>query len=168
MGGLGRSPEWVLSFDRGLSRPCQGPTIDAFSVFTSHYRRCNSERGVTESCVGNCPWPSVVGENCWSAVLVCAAETLLSFVDDILSGARSPCVMLGDVPSLLSSSISMIVRCLEPDTTYMWVTLSFITQTLNSRCHQIFYISSPYSYLDALASSMCFGEFSHCYNVKFP
>uniref|UniRef100_A0A674NJL6 Astrotactin 1 n=1 Tax=Takifugu rubripes TaxID=31033 RepID=A0A674NJL6_TAKRU len=47
-------------------------------------------------------------------------ETLLSFVDDILSGARSPCVMLGDVPSLLSSSISMIVRCLEPDTTYMF------------------------------------------------
>lgn len=50
---------------------------------------------------------------------LCASETLLSFVDDILSGARSPCVMLGDVPSLLSSSISMIVRCLEPDTTYM-------------------------------------------------
>ncbi|XP_072220370.1 astrotactin-1 isoform X2 [Leuresthes tenuis] len=47
-------------------------------------------------------------------------ETLLSFVDDILSGARSPCVMLGDIPNLLSSSISMIIRCLEPDTTYMF------------------------------------------------
>ncbi|KAG7227435.1 hypothetical protein INR49_000441, partial [Caranx melampygus] len=46
-------------------------------------------------------------------------ETLLSFVDDILSGARSPCVMLGDIPNLLSSSVSMIIRCLEPDTTYM-------------------------------------------------
>uniref|UniRef100_A0A8C5I0L7 Astrotactin 1 n=1 Tax=Gouania willdenowi TaxID=441366 RepID=A0A8C5I0L7_GOUWI len=47
-------------------------------------------------------------------------ETLLSFVDDVLSGARSPCVMLGDIPDLLSSSISMIIRCLEPDTTYMF------------------------------------------------
>uniref|UniRef100_A0AAQ6ISN4 Astrotactin 1 n=1 Tax=Anabas testudineus TaxID=64144 RepID=A0AAQ6ISN4_ANATE len=47
-------------------------------------------------------------------------QTLLSFVDDILSGARSPCVMLGDIPNLLSSSISMIIRCLEPDTTYMF------------------------------------------------
>uniref|UniRef100_A0A8D3BWM8 Astrotactin 1 n=1 Tax=Scophthalmus maximus TaxID=52904 RepID=A0A8D3BWM8_SCOMX len=47
-------------------------------------------------------------------------ETLLSFVDDILSGARSPCVMLGDIPNLLSTSVSMIIRCLEPDTTYMF------------------------------------------------
>ncbi|XP_051943672.1 astrotactin-1 isoform X5 [Hippocampus zosterae] len=47
-------------------------------------------------------------------------EMLLSFVDDVLSGARSPCVMLGDIPNLLSSSVSMIVRCLEPDTTYMF------------------------------------------------
>uniref|UniRef100_A0A667XH56 Astrotactin 1 n=1 Tax=Myripristis murdjan TaxID=586833 RepID=A0A667XH56_9TELE len=47
-------------------------------------------------------------------------ETLLSFVDDILSGAKSPCVMLGDIPDLLTSSISMIVRCLEPDTPYMF------------------------------------------------
>ncbi|XP_014844046.1 PREDICTED: astrotactin-1 isoform X4 [Poecilia mexicana] len=47
-------------------------------------------------------------------------ETLLSFVDDILSGARSPCVMLGDIPNLLSSSISLIIRCLEPDATYMF------------------------------------------------
>ncbi|KAJ8274350.1 hypothetical protein COCON_G00089750 [Conger conger] len=47
-------------------------------------------------------------------------ETLLSFVDDILSGAKSPCVMLGDIPGLLTSSISMIIRCLEPDTTYMF------------------------------------------------
>lgn len=52
-------------------------------------------------------------------VFLFVAETLLSFVDDILSGARSPCVMLGDIPNLLSSSISMIIRCLEPDTTYM-------------------------------------------------
>ncbi|XP_041697971.1 astrotactin-1 isoform X4 [Coregonus clupeaformis] len=47
-------------------------------------------------------------------------ETMLSFVDDILSGAKSPCVMLGDIPDLLTSSISMIIRCLEPDTTYMF------------------------------------------------
>ncbi|XP_035278424.1 astrotactin-1 isoform X3 [Anguilla anguilla] len=47
-------------------------------------------------------------------------ESLLSFVDDILSGAKSPCVMLGDIPGLLASSISMIIRCLEPDTTYMF------------------------------------------------
>ncbi|KAM6948581.1 astrotactin-1 isoform 3-T3 [Aplochiton taeniatus] len=47
-------------------------------------------------------------------------ETVLSFVDDILSGSKSPCVMLGDIPDLLTSSISMIVRCLEPDTTYMF------------------------------------------------
>ncbi|KAG5847694.1 hypothetical protein ANANG_G00128910 [Anguilla anguilla] len=47
-------------------------------------------------------------------------ESLLSFVDDILSGAKSPCVMLGDIPGLLTSSISMIIRCLEPDTTYMF------------------------------------------------
>lgn len=53
--------------------------------------------------------------------ILCSTETLLSFVDDILSGARSPCVMLGDIPNLLSSSISLIIRCLEPDATYMWV-----------------------------------------------
>ncbi|XP_062336863.1 astrotactin-1 isoform X6 [Osmerus eperlanus] len=47
-------------------------------------------------------------------------ETVFSFVDDILSGAKSPCVMLGDVPDLLTSSISMIIRCLEADTTYMF------------------------------------------------
>ncbi|XP_029106294.1 astrotactin-1 isoform X3 [Scleropages formosus] len=47
-------------------------------------------------------------------------ETMLSFVDDILSGAKSPCVMLGHIPDLLTSSISMIIRCLEPDTTYMF------------------------------------------------
>ncbi|MEQ2267499.1 Astrotactin-1, partial [Xenotaenia resolanae] len=28
--------------------------------------------------------------------------------------------MLGDIPNLLSSSISLIIRCLEPDTTYMF------------------------------------------------
>ncbi|KAL1280529.1 hypothetical protein QQF64_015129, partial [Cirrhinus molitorella] len=44
-------------------------------------------------------------------------ETMLSFVDDIMSGAKSPCVMLGDIPDPLLS-ISLIVRCLEPDTTY--------------------------------------------------
>nr|XP_029479597.1 astrotactin-1 isoform X7 [Oncorhynchus nerka] len=47
-------------------------------------------------------------------------ETMLTFVDDILSGAKSPCVMLGDIPDLLTSSVSMIIRCLEPDTTYMF------------------------------------------------
>ncbi|XP_022533461.2 astrotactin-1 isoform X5 [Astyanax mexicanus] len=46
-------------------------------------------------------------------------ETMLSFVDDILSGAKSPCVMLGDIPDPFVS-ISMIIRCLEPDTTYMF------------------------------------------------
>ncbi|XP_028832818.1 astrotactin-1 isoform X2 [Denticeps clupeoides] len=46
-------------------------------------------------------------------------ETVLSFVDDILSGAKSPCVMLGEMPNPLTS-ISMIIRCLEPDTIYMF------------------------------------------------
>ncbi|KAI7809684.1 putative astrotactin-1, partial [Triplophysa rosa] len=46
-------------------------------------------------------------------------ETMLSFVDDIMSGAKSPCVMLGDIPDPLSS-IPLIIRCLEPDTTYMF------------------------------------------------
>uniref|UniRef100_A0A8C2CZ44 Astrotactin 1 n=1 Tax=Cyprinus carpio TaxID=7962 RepID=A0A8C2CZ44_CYPCA len=46
-------------------------------------------------------------------------ETMLRFVDDIMSGAQSPCVMLGDIPDPLSS-ISLIIRCLEPDTTYMF------------------------------------------------
>ncbi|XP_060729939.1 astrotactin-1 isoform X2 [Tachysurus vachellii] len=46
-------------------------------------------------------------------------ETMLSFVDDILSGAKSPCVMLGEIPDPLTS-ISMIMRCLEPDTSYMF------------------------------------------------
>ncbi|GAA6093380.1 astrotactin-1 isoform X1 [Tachysurus ichikawai] len=44
---------------------------------------------------------------------------MLSFVDDILSGAKSPCVMLGEIPDPLTS-ISMIMRCLEPDTSYMF------------------------------------------------
>uniref|UniRef100_A0A3P8ZV23 Astrotactin 1 n=1 Tax=Esox lucius TaxID=8010 RepID=A0A3P8ZV23_ESOLU len=48
------------------------------------------------------------------------SKTMLSFVDDILSGAKSPCVMLGDIPDLLTSTVSMIIRCLEPDTTYMF------------------------------------------------
>uniref|UniRef100_A0A8C1YR59 Astrotactin 1 n=1 Tax=Cyprinus carpio TaxID=7962 RepID=A0A8C1YR59_CYPCA len=47
------------------------------------------------------------------------SKTMLSFVDDIMSGAKSPCVMLGDIPDPLSS-ISLIIRCLEPDTTYMF------------------------------------------------
>ncbi|XP_061925725.1 astrotactin-1 isoform X5 [Entelurus aequoreus] len=47
-------------------------------------------------------------------------ESVLSFVDDIWSGGRSPCVMLADIPNLASSSVSMMVRCLEPDTTYMF------------------------------------------------
>ncbi|XP_073730314.1 astrotactin-1 isoform X4 [Misgurnus anguillicaudatus] len=46
-------------------------------------------------------------------------ETMLSFMDDIVSGAKSPCVMLGDIPDPLSS-IPLIIRCLEPDTTYMF------------------------------------------------
>ncbi|KAK3566848.1 hypothetical protein QTP86_004547 [Hemibagrus guttatus] len=46
-------------------------------------------------------------------------ETMLSFVDDILSGAKSPCVMLGEIAEPITS-ISMIIRCLEPDTTYMF------------------------------------------------
>ncbi|XP_072768241.1 astrotactin-1 isoform X1 [Nerophis lumbriciformis] len=47
-------------------------------------------------------------------------ESVLSFVDDIWSGGRSPCVMLADIPNLTSSSVTMMVRCLEPDTTYMF------------------------------------------------
>lgn len=46
-------------------------------------------------------------------------ETMLSFMDDIVSGAKSPCVMLGDIPDPLFS-IPLIIRCLEPDTTYMF------------------------------------------------
>uniref|UniRef100_A0A6Q2ZQ33 Astrotactin 1 n=1 Tax=Esox lucius TaxID=8010 RepID=A0A6Q2ZQ33_ESOLU len=42
-------------------------------------------------------------------------ETMLSFVDDILSGAKSPCVMLGDIPDLLTSTVSMIIRLLQKD-----------------------------------------------------
>ncbi|XP_051866962.1 astrotactin-1 isoform X3 [Pristis pectinata] len=47
-------------------------------------------------------------------------ESVLSFVDDIASGSKTPCVMLGKVPDMVSSSISLIIRCLEPDTTYMF------------------------------------------------
>ncbi|KFW76340.1 Astrotactin-1, partial [Manacus vitellinus] len=47
-------------------------------------------------------------------------ETVLSFVDDIISGAKSPCAMPAQVPDRLSSTISLIIRCLEPDTTYMF------------------------------------------------
>ncbi|XP_010285665.1 PREDICTED: astrotactin-1-like, partial [Phaethon lepturus] len=47
-------------------------------------------------------------------------ETVLSFVDDIISGAKSPCAMPAQVPDRLSSTISLIVRCLEPDTTYVF------------------------------------------------
>ncbi|XP_069793568.1 astrotactin-1 isoform X3 [Narcine bancroftii] len=47
-------------------------------------------------------------------------ESVLSFVDDIASGSKTPCVMLGKVPDTVSSSISLIIRCLEPDTTYMF------------------------------------------------
>lgn len=46
-------------------------------------------------------------------------ETVLSFVDDIISGAKSPCAMPAQVPDRLSSTISLIIRCLEPDTIYM-------------------------------------------------
>lgn len=46
-------------------------------------------------------------------------ETVLSFMDDIISGAKSPCAMPAQVPDRLSSTISLIIRCLEPDTTYM-------------------------------------------------
>ncbi|XP_072367710.1 astrotactin-1 isoform X2 [Scyliorhinus torazame] len=47
-------------------------------------------------------------------------ESVLSFVDDIASGSKTPCVMLGKVPDKVSNSISLIIRCLEPDTTYMF------------------------------------------------
>ncbi|OXB84305.1 UNVERIFIED_CONTAM: hypothetical protein H355_007188 [Colinus virginianus] len=47
-------------------------------------------------------------------------ETVLSFVDDIISGAKSPCAMPAQVPDRLSSTISLIIRCLEPDTIYMF------------------------------------------------
>ena len=50
------------------------------------------------------------------------AETVLSFVDDIISGAKSPCAMPSQVPDKQLTTISLIIRCLEPDTIYMWVT----------------------------------------------
>uniref|UniRef100_A0A6I8SKB5 Astrotactin 1 n=1 Tax=Xenopus tropicalis TaxID=8364 RepID=A0A6I8SKB5_XENTR len=46
------------------------------------------------------------------------SETVLSFVEDIISGAKSPCTMPAQVPDKYSSTISLIIRCLEPDTTY--------------------------------------------------
>uniref|UniRef100_A0A8C5Q6G2 Astrotactin 1 n=1 Tax=Leptobrachium leishanense TaxID=445787 RepID=A0A8C5Q6G2_9ANUR len=45
-------------------------------------------------------------------------ELVLSFVDDIISGAKSPCVMPAQLPDKHSSTISVIIRCLEPDTIY--------------------------------------------------
>ncbi|XP_077132366.1 astrotactin-1 isoform X2 [Ranitomeya variabilis] len=45
-------------------------------------------------------------------------ETVLSFVEDIISGAKSPCVMPAQVPDKHSSAISIVVRCLESDTSY--------------------------------------------------
>uniref|UniRef100_A0A8C5SGU1 Astrotactin-1 n=1 Tax=Laticauda laticaudata TaxID=8630 RepID=A0A8C5SGU1_LATLA len=45
---------------------------------------------------------------------------LLSFVDDIISGAKSPCAMPTQVPDKLSTTISLIIRCLESDTMYMF------------------------------------------------
>uniref|UniRef100_A0A8C7IFC1 Astrotactin 1 n=1 Tax=Oncorhynchus kisutch TaxID=8019 RepID=A0A8C7IFC1_ONCKI len=48
-------------------------------------------------------------------------ESMLSFVDDILSGAKSPCVMLGDIPDLLTSSVSMIIRSSSMDAYLLWV-----------------------------------------------
>ncbi|KAM7053701.1 astrotactin-1 isoform 3-T3 [Molossus nigricans] len=47
-------------------------------------------------------------------------ETVLSFVDDILSGAKSPCAMPSQVPDKQLTTISLIIRCLEPDTIYMF------------------------------------------------
>lgn len=47
------------------------------------------------------------------------AETVLSFVDDIISGAKSPCAMPAQVPDKQLTTISLIIRCLEPDTIYM-------------------------------------------------
>uniref|UniRef100_A0A5F8HHC0 Astrotactin 1 n=1 Tax=Monodelphis domestica TaxID=13616 RepID=A0A5F8HHC0_MONDO len=47
-------------------------------------------------------------------------ETVLSFVDDIISGAKSPCAMPSQVPDKQFNTISLIIRCLEPDTTYMF------------------------------------------------
>ncbi|KAL0590581.1 Astrotactin-1 [Plecturocebus cupreus] len=46
-------------------------------------------------------------------------ETVLSFVDDIISGAKSPCAMPSQVPDKQLTTISLIIRCLEPDTIYM-------------------------------------------------
>lgn len=47
------------------------------------------------------------------------AETVLSFVDDIISGAKAPCAMPSQVPDKQLTTISLIIRCLEPDTIYM-------------------------------------------------
>ncbi|KAK7805746.1 hypothetical protein U0070_007706, partial [Myodes glareolus] len=47
-------------------------------------------------------------------------ETVLSFVDDIISGAKAPCAMPSQVPDKQLTTISLIIRCLEPDTIYMY------------------------------------------------
>nr|XP_006007430.1 PREDICTED: astrotactin-1-like [Latimeria chalumnae] len=47
-------------------------------------------------------------------------DMILSFMDDIISGAKSPCVMLSSAPDGQTPSISLIIRCLEPDTIYMF------------------------------------------------
>lgn len=58
--------------------------------------------------------------------LFICAETVLSFVDDIISGAKAPCAMPSQVPDKQLTTISLIIRCLEPDTIYMWVACSWM------------------------------------------
>ena len=68
---------------------------------------------------------TLLGHHCFSCLfysLLFWAETVLSFVDDIISGAKSPCAMPSQVPDKQLTTISLIIRCLEPDTIYMWVT----------------------------------------------
>lgn len=62
---------------------------------------------------------SVMHSGALSFLLPLGAETVLSFVDDIISGAKSPCAMPAQVPDKQLATISLIIRCLEPDTLYM-------------------------------------------------
>ncbi|XP_043942795.1 astrotactin-1 [Protopterus annectens] len=64
-------------------------------------------------------------------------ETVLSFVDDIISGAKSPCVVLSQAPSQASASISLIMRCLESDTTYMFTLWAVDNMGRRSRSSEV-------------------------------
>lgn len=64
-------------------------------------------------------------------------ESVLSFVDDIISGAKSPCAMPAHVPDKQSITISLIVRCLEPDTTYTFTLYGVDNTGRRSRASEV-------------------------------